>query len=125
MSSRGPVDRGSTAKNPTLTCTDKRVDQKSTGPLPRSVHLGKRGNMSENKGSYVTADDLLNDRRDWLKVVAVEVEPNAFDIVLKIDGTYFDRDTAHEVAELFARDLRYLLERLDPDRFLVRPEAGR
>lgn len=69
-------------------------------------------------GAYVTADDFLDSRRDWLEVGVVEVEPNAFDIVLKVDGTYFDRDTANEVAELFARDLRYLLQRLDPGRFL-------
>ncbi|MEV0105558.1 hypothetical protein AB0H42_04330 [Nocardia sp. NPDC050799] len=74
-----------------------------------------------SRGAYVSADDLLNDRRDWLSVHAVEVMPGAYDVVLKIDGTYFDRDTAHEVAESFTRDIRYLLANIDPDRLLVPP----
>lgn len=53
----------------------------------------------------MNADHFLNERRDWLSVHCVEVEPGAFDIVLKIDGTYFDRDTAMAVTEAFARDI--------------------
>ncbi|MFF0816150.1 hypothetical protein ACFYVR_13505 [Rhodococcus sp. NPDC003318] len=71
-----------------------------------------------DKGAYVTADDFLDSRRDWLAVGVVEVESGAFDVVLKVDGTYFDRDSAEEVAELFRRDLRHLLGNLDPTRLL-------
>lgn len=74
-----------------------------------------------DRGTYISADDFLNDRRDWLSVYAVEVQPGAFDIVLKLDGTYFDSDTAREVAESFAHDLECLLANLDPNRFLVPP----
>ncbi|NKY57225.1 hypothetical protein [Nocardia flavorosea] len=80
--------------------------------------------MSEQhaqRGAYITADDLLDDRRDWLSVHVVEVQPGAYDIVLRIDGTYFDRDTADEVAKSFTRDVRALLDSLDPDRFLTPP----
>lgn len=77
--------------------------------------------QTPNRGAYVSADDFLNDRRDWLSVHAVEVQPGAFDIVLKLDGTYFDRDTAREVAESFAHDLECLLANLDENRFLVPP----
>lgn len=84
--------------------------------------------MSEqpaNTGAYMTADDFLNDRRDWLTVQVIETEPECFDIVLKIDGTYFDRDTASEVAKSFAADLRHLVGNLDPSRFLVPPSENR
>ncbi|MGW5339587.1 hypothetical protein ACWEQD_14360 [Rhodococcus pyridinivorans] len=63
-------------------------------------------------GMYASAEDFLESRRDWLEVHTLEVEPGAFDVVLKIDGTYFDRDTAREVAESFAADLRHLLARI-------------
>ncbi|MGI1849932.1 hypothetical protein [Rhodococcus ruber] len=63
-------------------------------------------------GAYISAEDFLEPRRDWLEVHTLEVAPGAFDIVLKIDGTYFDRDTAREVAESFAADLRHLLARI-------------
>ncbi|MEU7763880.1 hypothetical protein AB0B25_01975 [Nocardia sp. NPDC049190] len=72
-------------------------------------------------GAYVSADDLLDDRRDWLAVHIAEVEPNCFDIMLKIDGTYYDRETAVEVAVSFQRDIEHLLGDLDPDRLLVPP----
>lgn len=71
-----------------------------------------------NRGAYVSADDFFDARREWLEVSVVEVEPNAFDIVLKIDGTYFDRDTARQIADSFAADVRHLLTTLDPARFL-------
>ncbi|MEV0435998.1 hypothetical protein [Nocardia sp. NPDC050413] len=73
------------------------------------------------RGAYITADDFLNDRRDWLSVHSVEVQPGAYDIVLKLDGTYFNQADAEEVAGSFARDLRYLLARIDPERLLVPP----
>lgn len=80
--------------------------------------------MSENQdstGAYVSADDFLNDRRDWLTVQVIETERDCFDIVMKIDGTYFDRDDAIAVAESFAADLRHLVGNLDTSRFLVPP----
>jgi hypothetical protein len=61
-------------------------------------------------GMYANAEDFLESRRDWLEVRTLEVEPGAFDVVLKIDGTYFDRDTAREVAESFAAELWHLLD---------------
>ncbi|WP_280393109.1 hypothetical protein [Nocardia wallacei] len=66
---------------------------------------------STERGTYETADDLLNSRRDWLGVYCVEVEPGAFDIVLKIDGTYFDRAMASAAADAYARDICRLLDR--------------
>lgn len=69
--------------------------------------------MTEIKDDVMSADHFLNSRRDWLEVAVVEVEPSCFDVVLKIDGTYFDRQAAEDVAESFARDLRALF-----------PEAG-
>ncbi|WML63201.1 hypothetical protein [Rhodococcus sp. AH-ZY2] len=82
--------------------------------------------MTDNtRGAYVSADDFLESRRDWLEIHTVEVAPGAFDIMLKVDGTYYDRDTALEVADLFARDLRYLLRRLDSTRFLNTQESAK
>lgn len=69
-------------------------------------------------GTYDTADELFDDRRGWLSVHVVEIEPNCFDIMLKLDGTYFDRETAVEVAESFARDVAHLLRDPEP------PEAS-
>lgn len=67
-----------------------------------------------DKGAYATAAEFFDDRREWLEVHTIEVQQNYFDIVLKIDGTYFDRETAIEVAESFARDFRYLLDHVIP-----------
>ncbi|MEU2035155.1 hypothetical protein [Nocardia amamiensis] len=78
-----------------------------------------------DRGAYVSTDDFFSDRRDWLSVHVVEVQPGAYDVVLKIDGTYFNRDDAIEVGVSFHRDLRYLLDRLDPDRMLVPPNNAR
>lgn len=72
-----------------------------------------------DRGTYNSADEFLDDRRDWLSVQAIEVEPGAFDIVLKLDGTYFDRETADEVAESFAHDIAALLKNIDPNRFVA------
>jgi|GEM_PF-4767844 len=69
---------------------------------------------TSEQGTYATTDDFFEDCRDSLSVHAVEVEPGAWDIVLRIDGTYFDRDTAMEITESFARDIRCLLDHLDP-----------
>ncbi|WKX00251.1 MULTISPECIES: hypothetical protein [Rhodococcus] len=73
---------------------------------------------------FVSAEDFFRGRSDWLEICTVEVEPNAFDIVLKIDGTYFDRDTAREVAESFTRDLRHLLANLDQSQSPGATEGG-
>ncbi|MDT2004556.1 hypothetical protein FXW78_07065 [Rhodococcus opacus] len=77
----------------------------------------------DSEGAYVSADDFLNDRTDWLEVAVVEVEKGCFDVMLKIDGTYFDRETADESREAFVDDLRALLPKLDPTRFLCPPEV--
>ncbi|MFC9761374.1 hypothetical protein [Rhodococcus jostii] len=64
--------------------------------------------MTETKDDVMSAGYFLNSRRDWLQVAVVEVEKDCFDVVLKIDGTYFDRETADAVAESFACDLQAL-----------------
>jgi hypothetical protein len=70
--------------------------------------------FTEIEDDVMSADHFLNSRRDWLEVAVVEVEKGCFDVMVKIDGTYFDRETADEVARSFARDLRALLPKLDP-----------
>ncbi|WP_337110162.1 hypothetical protein [Prescottella equi] len=62
-----------------------------------------------NRGAFNSATEFLAVRRDWLEVAAIEVEPGAYDVVLKIDGTYFEKSAALEVAESFARDIKWLL----------------
>ncbi|MDF3309887.1 hypothetical protein P3H15_33250 [Rhodococcus sp. T2V] len=71
--------------------------------------------MTEIKDDVMSADDFLDSRRNWLEVVVVEVEKDCFDVVLKIDGTYFDRETADQVAEAFARDLRHVTSKVSPE----------
>lgn len=63
----------------------------------------------DNRGAFDSAAEFLADRRDWLEVATIEVEPGAYDVVLKIDGTYFEKSTALEIAESFARDIEWLL----------------
>ncbi|NKR31345.1 hypothetical protein GS504_20720 [Rhodococcus hoagii] len=62
-----------------------------------------------NRGAFNSAAEFLTDRRDWLEVAAIEVEPGAYDVVLKVDGTYFEKSAALQVAESFARDIKWLL----------------
>jgi hypothetical protein len=70
--------------------------------------------QNASPGMYATADEFLDDRRDWLVACVVEVDPGAFDIVLRLDGTYYDRETADEVRDSFQHDLNVLLN-LTPD----------
>ncbi|BAH52236.1 hypothetical protein [Rhodococcus opacus] len=69
--------------------------------------------MTDSQARDFDAEDFLASRREWLEVSVVEVEKDCFDVVLKIDGTYFDRETADRVAESFARDVRALLPEVD------------
>lgn len=58
-----------------------------------------------------TLESFLIGRAEWLEVVTSEVSPNAFDILLKIDGTYQGSDQADEIAESFRSDLRDIVDK--------------
>ncbi|EOM74618.1 hypothetical protein [Rhodococcus rhodnii] len=70
-------------------------------------------------GAYETADDFLDARREWLEVVVAQTPEGGYDVLLKVDGTYTARDTAHSIAASFARDLNYVLDRIDPARTIT------
>ena len=56
----------------------------------------------------LTAADFLTERRDFLRVEVVPGYRGAdegWDVVLRIDGTYSDRETAEEVAKAMKADI--------------------
>jgi hypothetical protein len=55
----------------------------------------------------MTAAEFLAGRRDFLQVTVVELE-EGFDVVLRLDGTYAQRELAEEAAVGIARGVLHL-----------------
>ncbi|MGV9745798.1 hypothetical protein ACWDTG_12875 [Rhodococcus zopfii] len=69
--------------------------------------------MTEKNRRPYPAAEFLADRIEWLEIVRVEVAPGAYDIVLKLDGTYCGDEGVEGVAEAYAEDLRRVLDTLE------------
>jgi len=58
-----------------------------------------------------TAQAFLEERKGWLRVVVAQSPDGGFDILLRIDGTYTEREDAEGIARMFRRDLRKMFRR--------------
>lgn len=63
-----------------------------------------------------TADDFFRDRAPWLadpnSVRVMANADNHYDVVLRIDGTYLDKETAESIAKLVQSEIYGHLSRL-------------
>ena len=54
-------------------------------------------------------------RHGYLKVLLVETKPDVFEVALRIDGTYFDREWAERAAHSWSERLGVPLNNLEDE----------